>query len=388
MTTDAFDDVHTVSRRRSALLVSEERRKSSETLSMADVAALKSDRSAAARAQIARRLGLSLDGLNVGNTRDLVQGILGLLVHDVEAEVRKALAETVAQSRALPPSVAEKLARDDIDIAIPVLEKSPVLTDDVLMDVVRTNALQYALAVAGRENISEGLSQTLVDHGDETVVVRLVGNLGAKLSERTLHQIVDDYAESKAVNDRLVQRPTLPSTVIENMVAVLTKRLTWDLMGRNEMDPNQASLIVDAVRARATEQLELRERSDHTRREQLAELHRNDVLEPELLLNYLKTGDIAGFEIGMSLLSGLGVDEVRRLAYEPDRRYLSGLCARAAFSTPHYITLRMALELAEATITMEVNHRGYSSDSIRYLQKQYDLLRTNDLAIDELIYGE
>lgn len=387
MSINENSDAQPMSRRRQAL-VSGQRRQTDDTFTMADVSALQNDRTAASRARIARRLGVSLDGMQVGGTRDLAQGILGLLVRDVEAEVRHSLAHAVAASKTLPVDVAIKLATDDISIAQPVLAQSPVLTDEHLIEIVRTNAMQYALAVAGREHVSEMLSDTLVEHGDESVVVRLVGNLGAKLSERTMLHIIDDYADSTDVNARLVQRPALPSNVIESMVSMIADRLTWDLVGRNQMDEQQATTIVNAVRERAAAEVTNREQADHQRVEVLREAYDSGALTAETLLGYLKQGDIAGLEVGLSLMSNLQVDEVRRLAYDPDRRYLSGLCARANFSTAHYITLRMALELAEATITEEANHRGYSSESIRYLQKQYELLSGDDLAIDELIYGE
>lgn len=387
MSVDQTDDTQLVSRRRQAI-VAGPLRDDDNMFTMADVAALQHDRTAASRIQIAHRLGISLDNLKTGNTRDLAQGILALLVRDVETEVRQALAAAVAKTKSLPVDVATTLATDDIDIARPILEHSPVLTDEILIDIVRTNALQYALAVAGREQISEGLSQTLVEHGDETVVVRLVGNLGAKLSERTLLQIIDDYASSSDVNSRLVQRPALPSNIIEEMVNSITHRLTWDMIGRKEMDSAQARVIIEAVRERAKAEIDVREQADHQRMDVLRETYEAGELHPELLMTYLRDGDIAGFEVGMSLLSKLPVDEVRRLVYEPDRRYLSGLCVRSNFSAAHYITLRMALELAEVTVTGEITHRGYNTESIRRLQRQYEVLQNDELALDELIYGE
>ena len=161
-------------------------------LQLADVEALKRDPSTEGRALIARKLGQSFDSLAVDRTRNLANGLLSLLVNDIEKEVRKALAETVSTSENLPVPVARQLASDDIEVAGPILANSPVLSDADLIEIVRTNAMQYALAVAGRERVSEELSDALVDSGHQQVVVRLVGNVGAKLSDRTMKRVMDD----------------------------------------------------------------------------------------------------------------------------------------------------------------------------------------------------
>ena len=387
MPIEELDQTRTGGRRREALLNG--RRSADQNLfTMADVATLQNNRTAGARAQVAHRLGVSLDRLSAGSTKDLAQGILALLMRDVEIEVRKALAEAVANSKRLPADIAKQLAVDDIEVARPVLEQSLVLTDEALIEIVRANSMQYALAVAGRENVSEELSQTLVDQGHENVVVRLVGNLGAKLSERTMLQIVDDFADSKAINQRLVRRPSLPPRLIEEMVTAITSGLAWDLIGRTSMDRVEAEMIVGAVRKRASTAIREREKADHQCSIKLKEANEHGELQAQTLLEFLRKGDIASFEVGFGLMAQLPVNEVRRLVYDPDRRYLAGLCARAEIPTAHYITLRMALELAEATMTNEVNHRGYSSESIRYLQKQYEILCKDELEIDELVYGQ
>ncbi|MEZ5825776.1 MAG: DUF2336 domain-containing protein [Geminicoccaceae bacterium] len=68
-------------------------------------------------------------------------------------------------------------------------------------------------------------------------------------------------------------------------------------------------------------------------------------LTAEDVLTYLRDGDINSFEQAMSLMARLEPAAVRKLTYNQDRRYLAVLCARADFSSPHYITLRMAIEL-------------------------------------------
>ena len=62
---------------------------------------------------------------------------------------------------------------------------------------------------------------------------------------------------------------------------------------------------------------------------------------------FLRDGAIARVEAGLALLADIDVPRVRQLLYGMDKRGLAALCARAGFGAPHYIAMRMALDLAE-----------------------------------------
>ena len=62
---------------------------------------------------------------------------------------------------------------------------------------------------------------------------------------------------------------------------------------------------------------------------------------------FLRDGAIAKVEAGLALLADIDVPRVRQLLYGMDKRGLAALCARAGFGAPHYIAIRMALDLAE-----------------------------------------
>src|SRR3954447_887280 len=160
-------------RRREALLRHHADREREQRLGAAAADTPPPDRSPHARAQVAAKFGRQFDDLCTGSDRAVADAVLELLVRDLAVEVRQALATTVAASALLPAHVARQLAADRIEIAGPILEHSPVLSDEDLVRVVRTNAMQYALAVAGRQRLSEMVSEELVDTGQAEVVTRL-----------------------------------------------------------------------------------------------------------------------------------------------------------------------------------------------------------------------
>lgn len=349
-----------------------------------DVEALRGGRSAVARAQVAAKLGRQFDALSQGGERELAQAVLLLLVRDVEKEVRRSLAEAIAGSVELPPEVASRLARDEIEVARPVLERSPVLKDGELEDIVRTNAMQYALAVAAREHLSTMLADALVETGQQPVVARVVGNDGAQLSGRALQRVLDDFQADREVQSRLVRRPELPYELVEQLVEVVGERLEWVLMRDGRVSRDAVQNLMRAVRERSTIDLVAREHGERGVAAHLRERFRVGDLGHEELLGFLRDGDVARLEIGLALHVDMPVARLRKLLYQSDRRHLAALCVRAGFATPHYLMLRMAIDLAENTVA-KGDRGGYAPDTLRFLQTQYERLRADPAQVESLL---
>lgn len=353
-----------------------------------DLARLEQERAPNARAELAAKFGRLFDELCRGGAqRALADAVLRLLARDLAKEVRQALAEAVAESDALPHDVARALAGDDIKVARPILENSPVLTDADLLDVLRVNSLQYALAVAGRQHVSELVAAALVDTGSDAVVARLVGNSGARLSQATLERVMAECGEVAEVRAGLVRRPELPVELVERLVAMVGDRLERQLVQSRRMAAPEARIVMSAVRDRATVSLAAaRSHADATLRQRLATRLACGGLGHEELLHFLREGDVAALETGLGLHAGLEPAIVRRLLYDPDRRHLAALCLAAGFSNANYLALRLALELAETAVAARAGgEAAYKPETVRFLQHQYESLRDDPARRDALL---
>lgn len=327
----------TPGRRRTALIQGGEPSTGQRRLSLADVERLRADRSPDARAAFATHFGQQYDALADGETRPLADAVLDLLVRDVETKVREALSEAIAASPGLPPATARRLARDDISVARPVLEQSPVLDDAELDDIVRTHAMQYALAVAGRERISENLADALSETGHVEVARRLVGNAGAAISAHTLMRIQADHRGDPELQGRLIKRPALPYELVDQLVGAIGERLEWELVRERSITAEEASRLVAVARERTTVGIVAREHGDHAVEREIRRRFNSGELDAEGILAHLRDGAIRSVEAGLALLAGLELQETRALMYGYDRRGVAALCIRAGFSTPHYV---------------------------------------------------
>ncbi|MDX1541817.1 MAG: DUF2336 domain-containing protein, partial [Geminicoccaceae bacterium] len=307
------------------------------------------------------------------------------LVKDVEKSVRAALAHAVATSKSLPPAIAQKLARDEIEVAQPILENSPVLDDEQLIEIVRTHAMQYALAVAGRQNVAARVCEALIDTGESVVVARVVGNETSQLSQATLERIIDDYADDERVQERLVRRPELPYELVDQLIDMVGKRLQWELVSTRRVSGEDARTLIAAVRDQTAISMTARE---HNARRALADLRQEQQdgkLDPMTALEALRDGKIARFEGIMSMLADQDLVAVRRLLYGMDQRGTAALCLRAKFAASHYLAVRMALDLAQSGVASAGQRSSYTADALRFLQGQYDRMRRQPDLIDKLL---
>ena len=345
-------------------------------LSLADVEALRGNPSPDARVALAAKFGRQYDGLLDGQTRSLADAVLALLVNDLEKRVRQTLAEALAASPNLPCHVARQLARDDIDVARPLLEQSPVLSDEELGEIVRTHAMQYALAVTGREHLSELLSEVLVATGEAEVVSRLLDNRGAEISVNALRRVAEGYRAERSVRDRLIRRPALPYELIELLVGAIGERLEWEIVRERRMSAEKARQLTKAIRERATPGA--REHGERSFERELRHRMSNGELGPEDVLIFLRDGDIGRVETMLVLLADSDLERTRELLYSDDPRALAALCARAGFGTPHYVALCMALDLAEQALKGDASEHGYPDDAIRLHQEQYERIKGDE----------
>jgi uncharacterized protein (DUF2336 family) len=258
-----------------------------------------------------------------------------------------------------------------------MLERSPVLSDEDLAEIVRTHAMQYALAVAGREHLSEWLSDLLADTNEPEVVAALTGNPGAQLSVATLRRIADDYRDDRAIQDRLIRRPALPYQLVDQLVSAIGQRLEWELIQQRRISKAEARQLMAAARDRATLSMVAREHGEKSIERELRHRFTTGEMGPEDVVRFLRDGEIARVEAGLALLADVDVPRTRQLLYGMDKRGLAALCARAGFGAPHYLALRMVLDLAEQGMEGADPEATYSAETITLVQQQYDQIRSD-----------
>lgn len=319
-------------------------------LSQADVDRLLTESSAQTRAEVASKLGRDLDGLTLTDTElRTAQDIIRIMAKDVEVTVRSALSKSLRRATRLPHDVALFLANDVEAVALPILANSLVLTDEDLIDVVRRGSAVKQAAIAGRPDVSEPVSAALVTRGDETAVTVLMRNAGARISEQTLSQAIDRFAHSDAVKESIARRETLPITITERLIVLVSDRLREYLVVHHKLSPALATDIVLQSRERATLDLSNGLGAQHLQ-DLVAQMYRSGRLTPTLVLRALCIGDMAFFEAAIAAMAAVPVENARILIHDGGRKGFAAIYEKSGLSPDLFPAFRAATDVIDHTM--------------------------------------
>jgi uncharacterized protein (DUF2336 family) len=157
--------------------------------------------------------------------------VLGLLIKRIESKAMIELSARLAPVDNAPSEVVRRLAWDDnIAIAEPVLAHSTRLTSDDLIGVAEAKGQQHLLAIAGRGELEEAITDVLVDRGDCAVKHRLAGNTGARFSENGFSTLVKNAENDEALTERIGLRIDLPIRLLKDLLLKATEAVRARLL--------------------------------------------------------------------------------------------------------------------------------------------------------------
>jgi len=153
------------------------------------------------------------DGTFGAAQRHQAEDLFRTAVYDHEPLARSVLAESLKRVTAVPHDIVLSLARDEAQVARPILRTSPVLDDDDLIEMAREGTRAHRLAIAEREDLSARVAQTLCQSRDPQVIRALLANDSAALPEPLLHGILDALDDAPGIADAMTRRRRLPVSV-------------------------------------------------------------------------------------------------------------------------------------------------------------------------------
>ncbi len=350
-----------------------------KTLTKEDVSKLLADPSGENRAETAAKIAADFgEGTLTEAERKMAEEIFRIMVKDAEVRVREALAQNLKENPAVPHDVAVTLAKDVDSVALPVLQFSEVLSDEDLIEIVRSQGAPKQVAIANRSKVSEAVSSALVETENEKVVTTLVANIGAEISEKSLHKVVENFGDTEAVQVAMVHRPKLPVTVAERLVTLVSENLKEELAKRHELSSSLATDLILQSRERATITLSGESDDDDVGR-LIRQLRENGRLTPSIVLRALCMGDLNFFETAICELAEVPLVNGRQLIHDSGPLGLKALYEKTGLPEAHFPAVRAAIDVAR-----EIDYDGRENDCERYSRRMIERILTQygDLGVD------
>ncbi len=288
-------------------------------ITRADVDQLVHEPSAAVRAHIAEKVCVGYHHEEYSDKENqIAEDIFRLLLEDTEVRVRKVLADQLKTTPHVPRDVVIMLANDHDMVACEVLEYSPVLTEQDLMNLVEaTHNLKKLKAIAERNTLSIPVSDALIKTGEMQVTKTVLKNRGAHIGNETYDYLLEEYNMDNSVMEELVYRGGLPYETAEKLFSLVSDKLKKHLTKRYRLPLHVVDDVTENARETATLQFLSPWMSQQDIEGLVDSMYKNKRLSYSVVIRSLCIGDLRFFETAMAKLVGVPVSNARILLMDP-----------------------------------------------------------------------
>ena len=140
------------------------------------------------RCDLARKIARLVPGLSPeaqDQVHRLTFEILEALAHDELPRVRQIVSEEIKRCATIPRQIIGRLARDvELIVSAPVLQYSPLLGDDDLLEIIASEPVRGALnAISRRESVEATVADAIAACDNEDAIAALLANPSAQIRE-------------------------------------------------------------------------------------------------------------------------------------------------------------------------------------------------------------
>jgi len=301
------------------------------------------------RCELAKKIGRLLPGLDPQESlrvRELAIEVMERLANDSLPRVRAILAEEIKSARDIPAHIVRRLALDlELVVSAPVLEYSPLLSDDDLVEVIAAAQVEGKLsAIARRASVGVAVADAIVASLDVSAVAALLSNPNAQIREDTLDRIIENAAEVEAWHLPVVLRADLSLRAVRRIAGFVASSLIAQLQQRSDLDDETATLLGKRVRERIEVESLGEESGAGEARAAAAvqEAMHDDRLDEEFVLAAVDNGDRRLVACALSCLAKMPKPVIDRILLSQSGKAITALVWRA------HLAMRVAVKIQTA----------------------------------------
>ena len=285
----------------------------------------------------------NLDSKEADKAERATYEALETLASDQIKLVRAVLSDALKDVPSAPREIIKVLASDlEIDVSGPVLQHSPVLQDEDLLEIIAGSTVEGAVnAVARRVDLRESVSDAIVATDNHGAIADLLGNNSAQIREETLDELVDQASGVTLWHKPLVARPQLPDGAAVRMAHYLADNLLAELGQRADMD----GATLAEVKTVVSQRINGSESSDGAAESSGQDFLQGDLpmdtvmrlynarkLDARVVEKALMASDFTFVFSALLIRAGVSPEVGRRIFQEKHPKAIMGLCWKAGLS--------------------------------------------------------
>jgi uncharacterized protein (DUF2336 family) len=314
------------------------------------------------------RLTPDLDDEERATVRKMTVEVLETLAQDEMVRVRAMISSTLKDIPLAPPEVIsrviETLARDpNLSVSQPLLENSPLLSDEVLAEIIASPPVQGAIAAISRRwEVSTEISDAIVETDDEPAIIALLRNDSAQIREETLDRLIETASDRPDLHEPLVRRPRLSSANALKLAKFVAIALVAELKRRAELDDHTSALLSQELTRRIEADpggaVGLESDDPVDERNSAVRLHNNGQLTDKMISVALASGRRAFLMAALALRSGLEEPVVHSLISSRNGKAMTALAWKADLNMAFALQLQLRLGNLTSTAAIRPNSQG------------------------------
>lgn len=323
----------------------------SETPRKADLLLARDDRDDV-RSVVAKKIGRLFPEVSATERkviRRAVLDVLEVLAADETERIRELVSNTLKDASDVPQHVVKQLANDPLlTVCGPILECSPVLTDEDLLEIVASKPVQGALsAISRRASVADTVSHAIATSNDPEAVAELLANPSAQIREETLDTLIEQAPTYTAWHAPLVERPSLSADAAQRIAGFVAQSLLDTLRARSDLGTETLDAIEGAVKDRLAKEKNppaanpCRQDADaqtaavlagNDAHDRAARLQRRGRLDEKAIRDAGATGDHEFVVAALTLCADVDHDTVERIVTMRSSKGVVSLCWKAGLS--------------------------------------------------------
>jgi len=275
------------------------------------------------------------------------EGAMIMLLDDPSPLVRRALAEVFASAEGAPQVIVHALATDQPDVALPILEQSPLLLEDDLVDLIATGQAELQVAVAGRRQITRGVAAAIAEVGEPEACLALLENPDVDVAPFSIDRMIERFGHLAPIRENLLAREDLSMPMRQALLSKLSQALAGFVTARQWLESDHAQFAAREACEKATVALAAATSYDEVGA-LVQHLRQSGQLTAGMILRALLSGNVVLFEEALTELSGVSIDRVTAYIHDRNISGFRALYREAGLPDAAYPAFREALAAMRA----------------------------------------
>jgi len=286
--------------------------------------------------------------------------VLETLAADALPRVRKIVADEIKHADNVPKNIIDQLARDvELIVAAPILEYSPLLSDDDLLEIIQSGPVRGGLnAIAKRRSVNPDISDAIVAANDIPAVAELLANKNAQIREETLDQIVDGAADREPLHLPLVERPEISQNAMRHISSFVSLSLLDILTEKHDLDEETEKVVRNQVK-QGIKKKDLNKGASEAQ-EAAKKLVENDELNDEMAMKLVEDGKVDVLTRALALKADVPANISKKIIESKSGKTVTALVWKAGLS------MRTALEIQREIAKVAPNEIVNARDGVEY----------------------